>query len=83
MATGEKQRPIPGLYKTAEEAARAAVRFVLNGSKWPEKKTDRQARGEVSCARRGHLLSLIHMLSTRTPHDRDQSRGPLSARTAT
>ena len=42
------QRPIPGLYVSAEEAARAAVKFVRDGCPWPETAANRQRRGEVS-----------------------------------
>ena len=42
------QRPIPGLYESAEAAARAAVKFMRGGCQWPDSDGCRQKRGEVS-----------------------------------
>ena len=50
VVTGQKQRPIPGLFKDAEEAARAVIMFVRNGCQWPEKNADRRKRNEVCCS---------------------------------
>ena len=41
VVNGKKQRPIPGLFATAEEAACAAIIFVRNGSQWPEENIDK------------------------------------------
>ena len=42
------QRFIPGLYESAEAAARAAVKFIRDGCSWTESDGSRQKRGEVS-----------------------------------
>ena len=43
----KRQRAIPGLYATAEAAARALVEFVNGDCPWPERAGDRRKRGEV------------------------------------
>lgn len=42
------QRTIPGLYESAEAAARAAVKFMRDGCPWTQSDGSRQKRGEVS-----------------------------------
>ena len=47
LSTGRPQRAIPGLFGTAEEAARALVQFVHDGSVWPDSIYERAKRGTV------------------------------------